>query len=62
MCDMSAEIDFGGHKGVRPGNLEWPPCPSATVEHLEVLDRAGLLFNEPPDTAEVPFNQSSDVS
>ncbi len=30
---------------------------AGVVEHhvWEVLDHAGLLFNEPPDTSEVPF-------
>jgi len=30
------------------------------VEHPQVFDHAGLLFNEPPGSPELPFIQSSD--
>ena len=49
----------------RDGKLTWRVRvvgykKAGVVEHLEVFDHAGLLLNEPPGMAELPFVQSSD--
>jgi hypothetical protein len=37
-----------------------PQKKAGVIEHLQAFDHAGLLFNEPPGQAGLPFIQSSD--
>jgi hypothetical protein len=50
VLDLLIEIVPSGHRSARPKAKK-----ADVVGHLEVFNHVGLLVNEPPGTAELPF-------